>query len=106
MEFEETFWPTDADYIFRADPLRGHCQFSVSDTTYYSILLASVTGQQAMTVYHQTVEETKFQIMHVLKMLYGSQIPDPISITIPDWGTNPLFMGIHCKNKTVNITTR
>ena len=33
--------------------------------------------------------------MQVLQKLYGSQIPDPVSITIPDWGVNPHFMGMY-----------
>ena len=99
LEFEDTFWPTDANYVIHADPQRGHFVHFLSLTQHITgnpnILLATVTGKWAMAVYNQDVDETKSQIMGVLRTLYGRQIPDPISITIPDWKTNPLFMGMY-----------
>ena len=99
LEFEETFWPTDNNYILHADLERGHfCHFqSLSQDLpgQPNILLATVTGRWATAVYNQTAETTQLQIMQVLRKLYGHQIPDPISITIPDWGVNHFFMGMY-----------
>ena len=99
LEFEETFWPTDANYILHADQERGHfCHFQSLPQHFPgkpSILLATVTGRWATAVYNQTPSVTQSQIMQVLRKLYGSQVPDPIGITIPDWGVNPHFMGMY-----------
>lgn len=99
LEFEETFWPTDANYIVQADEVKGHfCHFqSLSQHLpgHPSILLATVTGRWATAVYNQTPNTTQSQIMQVLRKIYGSQIPDPVGITIPDWGVNPYFMGMY-----------
>ena len=100
LEFEETFWPIDANYILHADEKRGcFCHFQSLSQDFPpgqpSILLATVTGRWAIAVYNQTPNTTQSQIMQVLRKLYGSQIPDPVSITIPDWGVNPQFMGMY-----------
>ena len=100
LEFEETFWPIDANYILHADEKRGHfCHFQSLSQDFPpgqpSILLATVTGRWAIAVYNQTPNTTQSQVMQVLRKLYGSQIPDPVSITIPDWGVNPQFMGMY-----------
>ena len=34
-------------------------------------------------------------IMKGLRQIYGDDIPDPISVTIPDWWVNPLFRGTY-----------
>ena len=99
LEFEKTFWPTDVNYILHADPDRGHFVHFQSLSQAYpgqpSILMATVTGRWAESVYSQTTEETQSQIMQVLRKLYGSNVPDPIEITVPDWGVNPAFMGMY-----------
>ena len=99
LEFDETFWPIDANYILHADEERGHFCIFQSLPQHFpgqpSILLATVTGRWAAAVYDQTSNATQSQIMQVLQKLYGSQIPDPVSITIPDWGVNPHFMGMY-----------
>lgn len=99
LEFEEIFWPTDANYILHADKERGHfCHFQSLPEDFPgqpSILLATVTGRWAAAVYNQTSNTTQSQIMQILRKLYGSQIPDPVSITVPDWGVNPHFMGMY-----------
>lgn len=99
LEFNKTFWQTDVNYIFHADPERGHFYhfqtLSQDLTGHPNILMATVTGRWAAAVYNQTADATKSQIMNILQKLYGSQVPDPISITIPDWGVNPFFMGMY-----------
>ena len=99
LEFEKTFWPIDVNYILHADPDRGHFfhfqSLSQDFDGHQNIIMATVTGRWAKTVYNQTSDETKSQIMQVLRKLYGSGVPDPVSITIPDWGVNPFFMGMY-----------
>ena len=98
LEFEETFWQTDVNYIFHADPDRGHFfhfQSLSQDLPGSNILMATVTGRWATAVYNQTTDATKSQIMQVLRKVYGSQIPDPVGVTIPDWGINPFYMGMY-----------
>ena len=97
LEFEEIFWKKEVNIIsfLRVDSIRGHfVQFQpLSNTT--PILFTTVTGEVAKSVYNQSTEETTALIMKGLRQIYGDDIPDPISVTIPDWWVNPLFRGTY-----------
>ena len=97
LEFEEVFWKKEVNVvsILRVDSIRGHfVQFQpLTNTT--PILFTTVTGEVAKSVYNQSTEETTALIMKGLRQIYGDDIPDPISVTIPDWWVNPLFRGTY-----------
>ena len=98
MEFQEVFWKKEigTDSVLRVDPVRGHyVQFQpLGGPT--PVLFFTVTGDTAKQVYHQSLEETTAQIMKALRVIYGSTgVPDPISVTVPDWWVNPLYRGTY-----------
>lgn len=96
LEFSETFWEKDqVNNIIRADLVRGnyiHFQ-SLSQVLpgKPSILLATVTGEKAKSIYNLTKIQVEEDIMTILRTMYGKTIPNPVALTIPDWGINPLY---------------
>ena len=96
LEFSETFWKEDqVNNIIHADLVRGnyiHFQsFSQVLPGNPSILLATVTGEKAKSIYNLTKMEIEEHIMTILRTIYGKAIPNPVALTIPDWGINPLY---------------
>lgn len=97
LEFNDTFWDTQADFITHIDEKRGYfINFqSLSIPGKPSILFTTVTGDQAQLVYNQTVEKTTNDIMTILRGIYGESVPDPLQVTIPPFGTDPLYNGMY-----------
>lgn len=99
LEFENTFWDTDDDYILHVDPIRGnflHLQsLARYPATWPSVLIATVTGKNAEAVYVQSKDKTTADIMVILRKIYGQKLSDPVNVTIPDWGINPYFQGMY-----------
>lgn len=97
LEFEEIFWKKDAyvDSILCADSVRGNFVQFEPLTNSTPVIFTTVTGEVAKMVYNQSVEDTTAQIMEALRLIYGNEIPDPVSVTIPDWWVNPLFRGTY-----------
>ena len=96
LEFEEIFWEKDAyTSVLRVDSVRGHFVQFAPLTNSTPVLFTTVTGEVAMIVYNQSVEDTTAQVMAALRLIYGNEVPDPVSVTIPDWWVNPLFRGVY-----------
>eukprot|EP00058_Branchiostoma_floridae_P002571 XP_002588059.1 hypothetical protein BRAFLDRAFT_83047 [Branchiostoma floridae] len=53
----------------------------------------------------QSDEATKQEIMTVLRNMYGNNIPEPESILVPRWLTNPLFFGAY-SNWPIHVTAQ
>ena len=99
VEFNESFWD-DVEYIGRVDDMRGYFPIFQPLNVYpgrsnANVMIVPVTGEMADRIVQQTVEETKAEIVQVLRNIYGPSVPDPIDIIIPDWETNPLFLGTY-----------
>lgn len=97
LEFDYTFWDTQADFITHLDDRRGYfINFqSVSIPGKQCVLFVTVTGDQAQFVYNQTVDKTTNEIMTILRKIYGQSIPDPLQVTIPQFGKDPLYNGMY-----------
>ena len=96
LEFEEEFWKDDnmVDYFLHVDSIRGHYVLFQPIRRFTPILFTIVTGEIAKMVYKQSISETTSQIMKVLRIIYGENIPEPVRVTIPDWGVNPFYYGM------------
>lgn len=100
MQFNETFWPKNTQYFLYADPnMRGWYPVfqSLSMPEFFpdsNILFVTVTNELAWRAERQSDEETKQEIMTVLrKMFPGQQIPEPTAFLYPRWSTEPWSYG-------------
>ncbi|KAH7000638.1 amine oxidase [Ilyonectria destructans] len=100
MQFNETWWPRDTQYMLYADPTeRGYYPIfqSLSATGFVpesNILFGTVTGTQAYQVEKQTEEETQAEIMEVLRSMFPNiTVPEPTSLIYPRWSQEEWAFG-------------
>ena len=98
VKFPLKFWD-DEEYILYASKRRGYysmMQNLQADSRLpkgTNILLITVTGEESIRLEYQTNEQTKQEIMEVLRSMYDTSIPDPIDIYYPRWGLDKFFFG-------------
>ena len=99
LHFDEVFWNTEVDQIMRVDNERGHFPVIQPVGALYpgspGIILVTVVESEAVRLSRQDPEETKNEIMVVLRELYGNEIPDATDILVPTWFTDPLYRGMY-----------
>ncbi|KAH7153471.1 hypothetical protein EDB81DRAFT_719487, partial [Dactylonectria macrodidyma] len=100
MQFNDTWWPRDNQYMLYADPVeRGYYPMfqSLSAKGFVpesNILFGTVTGTQAYQVEKQTEAETQAEIMEVLKSMFPNiTVPEPTSIMYPRWSQDESTFG-------------
>ncbi|GFF63469.1 polyamine oxidase [Aspergillus lentulus] len=100
LQFNETFWPSNTQYFLYADPkLRGWYPIwqSLSTPGFLpgsNILFVTVTNEFSYHVEKQSDEETKAEVMAVLrKMFPDKDIPEPTAFMYPRWSTEPWSYG-------------
>ncbi len=106
VSFNESFWD-NLEYIGYAAEDRGYYPV-FQDLRFLpekpNSLLFFVMEDFADSIVRQPVEETKEQIMTVLRTIYGDDIPDIEDILVPDWDINPLYFGSY-SNSPVGVTS-
>ena len=110
LEFDRIFWKSDIDVdtILYASGIFGYYTYFEPVFKDSPILFTVVTDDVARMVYRQPIYETSRQIMAVLRLIFGKDIPDPLDVTIPDWLINPYFRGtytsagIGCSNHLIS----
>ncbi|XP_070578791.1 uncharacterized protein [Ptychodera flava] len=94
----ERFWPEE-EWMLVADDRRGY--YPVWGNlgapgllpNEANILFVMVTGEESRRVEYQSDEETKVEIMSVLRNMFGDDIPDASDILVSKWGIDPLHYG-------------
>lgn len=100
LQFNETFWPRDTEYFLYADPTtRGYYPVwqSLSAPGFIpesNIIFVTVVSQEAYRVERQSDEETKKEVMKVLREMYPEKdIPEPTAFMYPRWSMTPWSYG-------------
>ncbi|KAJ5100587.1 hypothetical protein N7456_006639 [Penicillium angulare] len=100
LQFNETFWPQDTQYFLYASPTtRGYYPVwqSLSAPGFIpdsNIIFVTVVGDQAYRAERQTNEQTKDEVMAVLREMYPNiTIPEPTAFMYPRWSTTPWAYG-------------
>ncbi|KAB8068385.1 amine oxidase [Aspergillus leporis] len=100
LQFNETFWPTDANHFLYASPTtRGYYPIFQSLSTEgflpeSNILFATVVDEQAYRVERQSDEETKQEILAVLRQMFPEKdVPEPTAFLYPRWNSEPWAYG-------------
>ncbi|XP_019639173.1 PREDICTED: polyamine oxidase-like [Branchiostoma belcheri] len=70
-----------------------------------NILLVTAVASEVQRIELQSDEATQQEVMAVLRNMYGNNIPEPESILVPRWLTNPLFFGAY-SNWPIHVTAR
>ena len=109
LKFDRMFWD-DEEYILYASHRRGYYtmwQNLQADSRLpkgTNILLVTVTGEESERLEYQDKNQTKNEIMKILREVYGTDIPEPVDIFYPRWGLDDLFFGSWA-NLPIGITS-
>jgi len=68
-----------------------------------NILLVTVTGDEADRISRLSKEALLAEMTAVLRNMYGDDKPGPVDVVVPDWHTNPFFLGAY-SNPSLGIT--
>lgn len=57
------------------------------------MLLVTVSDEESRRIEQQSDEETKAEVMEVLREMFGKDIPEAIDILVPRWWSDRFFKG-------------
>jgi len=93
------FWDEE-EYINYVDPtVRGRYQIWQNLNAVggpfagANLLMVTVLGNNWERVKYLTKDQIKAELYEVLRSMYGDSAVEPEDILVPDWDTNPLFLG-------------
>ena len=97
LKFNDNFWNTDG-YFFqyiKEDSSQIIEFFSPTPTGTSNTIIAVFAGQQARSI--EKMDDTELQniIMTDLRGMFGTDIPQPVSMHKTTWHTNPLSLGAY-----------
>ncbi|XP_064387278.1 uncharacterized protein LOC135335651 [Halichondria panicea] len=100
VEFSEVFWDKDkVPTILHVSSNKGyyaHFQSLAQNLPGNPpILIATLIGEYAIKAYTLSNSQIKSQVTEVLRNIFGPSVPEPIAITVPDWGVNSLYNGMY-----------
>ena len=101
VEFNETFWD-DVEFIGRATNNREDYPIFQPLGKFFSnssILLATLTGETAYRVAAQNRSVTRQEILDALRFMYPNYRAELLNMYIPDWASNPLYLGSYSNTK-------
>ncbi|KAJ4795755.1 Polyamine oxidase [Rhynchospora pubera] len=98
VKFPTKFWPegNGTQFFLYANERRGYYGIWQSFEREYpgsNVLLVTVTDEESRRIEQQSDEDTKAEIMQVLKEMFGKSIPDATDILVPRWWSNRFFKG-------------
>ncbi|CAI6088945.1 unnamed protein product [Clonostachys chloroleuca] len=92
MQFNETFWDKNTQYLLYADPdTRGYYPiFQPLDVPGFlegsGIMFVTVVGPQSYRIEQQDDERTKSEVLEVLRTMFpDKEIPEPVDFYYPRW---------------------
>ncbi|KAJ4720526.1 Polyamine oxidase 1 [Melia azedarach] len=98
LKFPYKFWPTGngTEFFLYAHTRRGYFpiwQHLDTELPGSNILFTTVTDEESRRIEKQSDEQTKAELMVVLKKLFGNKIPEPQTILVPRWFSNRFYRG-------------
>jgi monoamine oxidase len=96
--FPRQFWPPKPDWIEYIAPRRGVWAEFFNHARYANapILTAFNVGSHAQALERLSDEATVATCMKVLRIMFGSTTPDPVSFLVTRWASDPFAMGAYC----------
>lgn len=110
LEFQTRFWEDNIEFIGHVNITNGRYfpMFKVlTHVQNANVLFCTLTEELADRVIRQSEDETKQEIISVINNAYNLtlQTSDIITLFIPDWDTNPLFLGSY-SNVPLGVTNQ
>ena len=107
LQFNETFWDREVEII-------GHSSSNREDYPVFeplgkffpsnpNIIFATLTGETAYRVAAQDRNVTRQELLNALRSMYPNFRAELVDMFIPDWGSNPLYLGSYSNTK-VGVT--
>ncbi|KAF3023543.1 hypothetical protein E8E14_009684 [Neopestalotiopsis sp. 37M] len=94
LQFPKRFWPDDTEFFLYADPIqRGWYPIwqSLDLEGFFPdshVLFVTVTGRESYRVERMTDEETREEVMGVLRSMFPDvNVPEPTAFAYPRWKT-------------------
>ena len=110
LEFQTRFWEDNIEFIGHVNETNGRYFPLFKVLTHVqnaNVLFCTLTKELADQVIRQSEEETKREIINVINHAYNLTLPtsDIVTLFIPDWDTNPLFLGSY-SNVPLGVTNQ
>ncbi|KAM0937677.1 putative oxidoreductase [Dioscorea sansibarensis] len=98
LKFNSTFWPTGdgTEFFLYASERRGYYpiwQHLEKEFPGSHVLLVTVTDEESRRIEQQSENDTKKEVMEVLRKLFGTNIPDATDILVPKWWSDRFYKG-------------
>ncbi|ORY41308.1 hypothetical protein BCR33DRAFT_661302, partial [Rhizoclosmatium globosum] len=101
IAFPSKFWTEESQFLYYGNERRGEfiswqIMTSAPFNSYFkydNVLLCTVTDEVARRLERQSDEDTKAEMVQVLRKMYGSKVPNASAILVPRWTSDPLFRG-------------
>ncbi|KAJ7566173.1 hypothetical protein O6H91_02G091200 [Diphasiastrum complanatum] len=109
LKFRYKFWPTGegTEFFLYASERRGYYPYWQHLENEYpgsNIIFVTVTDDESRRIEQQSDDETKAEIMVVLRHMFGSAIPEAEAILVPIWWKNRFFGGTY-SNWPIGVDT-
>ena len=107
MVFEETFWPTDRDFLGYASKIPGHYPVFLNAARFAKrpALMAFVGGTQARSVEKKTDATIEAEVMTVLRTMFGAKASAPKKLVVTRWSSDRWSYGSY-SHVPVGATSR
>ncbi|GAB4328652.1 MAG: FAD-dependent oxidoreductase [Flammeovirgaceae bacterium] len=97
LKFPSTFWDNQ-QYIGFTSEIKGKFNYFLNANKFAPnshILLTFGFGNYGLEIENKTDEAIQDEIMTILKKIYGSDIPNPDSILVSRWNSDPFSYGAY-----------
>ncbi len=107
LKFDSTFWDTNTQYFGYMSDIKGKWPLFMSYQTFTdaNILVALSFGDYPAMIEQKADAEIQVEIIEILHTMFGSSIPDPTSILVTRWSTNPFSYGAYSYTGVGNTPT-
>lgn len=100
LRFRESFWPADVDWLEYVSAKRGEWSEWVSfkRAANMPILLGFNAADQGREIETWSDQQIVASAMQTLRIMFGSDIPEPVDYQITRWASDPFSLGSYSFN--------
>lgn len=96
LQFPRTFWPLEPQwftYLGHEETPLYAAWLNIAHFTEQPVLVATHSGSRAQQINRFSDEELIGGCMATLRLLFGSDVPEPVAYARTGWGTDPFSLG-------------